>query len=66
MQHWHCFRWVQAPQMWNRMLPVQQALRSILTKLATLTLRELEYCMHLFNGVAAPVHTFPWGRSACW
>ena len=17
MQHWHCFRWVQAPQMWN-------------------------------------------------
>ena len=25
MQHWHCFRWVQAPQMWNSMLFVQQS-----------------------------------------
>jgi len=39
-------------------------LRSILAMLATLTRSELEYCIELFNGEAAPVQTFQWGRSA--
>ena len=41
-----------------------RSLRSILAKLAEMTPSELEYCIDLFNGEAAPVQTFQWGCSA--
>ena len=41
-----------------------RSLRSILAKLAEMTPSELEYCIDLFNGEAAPAQTFQWGCSA--